>query len=570
MKQESVFDHLVRTLSSDERQAMLDRIRAQEPVPIELVSMEDDSHHYDVLETYHNFGLFMRIYCFFRALITGTDKLEIVEELAITNLARTIEHEVPSLLHYNDGEIGTGFYQKISELNEELAVLRQPLRRALGSEKSDFVAFYLGWSMPVLQERLMELMNPRKVAFERSLDNPLEVKRTVEMLLDELLEEIYDQDRKRLFRQAKALTILLKLTDFPFHKLTGPFMYNKSAPVPVGMNEIRAPLFELNAILYSLNPLPEEDTLKALFMFDMDKDLDEHEFNPAEKLARMMESLARVYRCISQTITGLQLNDLCRVISRNLNYQPEATGGGEDWFLLYKRFWQQRCSKALTRYMEEHKREHLAEESAAFLRKKKLPEFDYYRNEALPEGIFPKYANSLIFIRTFVIELFLQELHSPLKLVLIDGQFYKDQNRSEYNDSYSGILKAVDDIANLDASLSPEGAVRTELEKIEKEMLGSKLLRRKLESKMKELDQDAERVINTFLENMRLLTSVLGGIVDGVMGGRYDSLSNLGYIGKNDNKNLLKRLRLVRTVLDKAAGLARELYEVERNIDGAA
>ncbi len=567
MKHETAFDRLVRNLSSEERQLMLDRIRAIEVRDNQPLIMEETAVTYDSREDFARLGFWSRLIIIIKSLLTGSDRYELVEESAIQRLAKELEHSTPSLLSYQDGELGHGFYDRIVALEGALAFLKQPLKNALGNDKEDFVAFYGGWSMPVLQHQLMELLDPRRIAFERSIDKPMDVKRAVEQLFDDLMDGIDDLERKKLYQQARALTILRKLVDFPYSKLTAPFLYSSSEPVPAGMNEVRSALFEFNTVLHSLEPLPEEETLKTLFMFDMQKELEEREFNAAEQLVSLMERLSRAYILIRDLFSGMRINDLCKIMSRNLNYQPGNISGGEDWFRIYRKFWEKRIDKVLARFVEEEKRNQIIAEAARYLKKKELPLLDYYRPGALPMDVQPRFTISLSFIRAFVKDLFLQELHSPLKLVLIDGQFYKDQNREDYNESYSGILKVIDEIKYIDSALSPEGAVRQSLDQTAKEMAAMKVLRRKIEGKAGELDREAERIVVAFQDNLRRLSDVLGGIVDGDMGGRFDTLSNLGYIGKNDNKNLLKRLRSIKEVMEKTLSISRELYDTERNLE---
>ena len=51
------------------------------------------------------------------------------------------------------------------------------------------------------------------------------------------------------------------------------------------------------------------------------------------------------------------------------------------------------------------------------------------------------------------------------------------------------------------------------------------------------------------------------------MGGVYDTLSNLGYIGKGDNKNLMSQLNEIRFRLDEARNISHQLYDLESDLD---
>lgn len=557
MQEPSAFDHLVHTLSRDERKSMLDAIHGMSRVDTEPLVPQEEEEGCDLKEHYGKLPFWKRLFLYIKALLTSTDKYELLEENLIRFLARSIEESAEALIDYDNGELGPLFDETVGEIRAFRTVLHLPFTKIFGPQKSDFIAFLVGWTMPLLQEELLSLLDPANLAFEQSLEDPQQVRLMVEGKLEELLASIDDGERKRFYRESRALALLKKLVDFPLESLTGR----------KGFREVKKHLYEFNTIIHSLDPLPEEDTLKALFMFNMEVELQEKDFDPSQRIRKDMDRANGLFRLLRRFLTELRLNDLCKVAGRNLNFRAGQLSGGEDWFRQYRDFWEKRVAAALNLYSEREKRDRVVLDAAAFLGKKNLPFLEFYRSGTLPMEMQPAYQGSLSFINSFVKERFLQELHSPLKLVLIDGQFYKDQNREEYNESYSSILKSVDEIRTIDASLTGESKLRNDIEIAAKEMLGSKIVRKRIKTLISELERDAERVVTTFLGQMQLMINVIGGIVDGEMGGRYDTLSNLGYIGKNDNRNLLGRLRDVRKVLEMGLGIAKSLYEIERNID---
>jgi hypothetical protein len=62
---------------------------------------------------------------------------------------------------------------------------------------------------------------------------------------------------------------------------------------------------------------------------------------------------------------------------------------------------------------------------------------------------------------------FPKELIKPLKLVLIDGQFYKEQNRLDYNSSYRTLIDVVELINKIDSSLSLDGEYYSVFKKLQ-------------------------------------------------------------------------------------------------------
>jgi hypothetical protein len=558
MKVQSTFDHLVQTLSNEERKRMLEKIHGLERIDLEPLIVYEEEGNWDAITEYERFPFWKKLFFFFKSLLTSTDKYELVEEKAIRTLARSIQESSESLIYYENGELGPFFDEKIGEIKEAIQFFVIPIGKIFGGQKSDFIAFLVGWKMPLLQEELLTLLDPANIAFENSLDEPQEVRIAVEGKLSDRLSEIDEEDRKTFYRESRSLILLKKLIDFPLDTLTGQRDFS----------QVKNQLYEFSKVIHSLDPLPEEETLKVLFVFNLDQELEEKNFNPEERITAAMEEVNRLFRLLRRFVSQVRLNDLCKIVGRNLNYRAGQISGGEDWFRQYREFWEKRVAKALDQYIERVKRDRAVIDAATFLGKKDLPMLDYYRFGILPMDVQPAFYVSVSFINTFVKERFLQELHSPLKLVLIDGQFYKERNREEYNESYSAILKSIDEIRHIDISLSGDSRLRNDIEVASKEMMGSKIIRKRIQSIIGELERDAERIVTTFIDQMQIMIHVINGIVDGDMGGRYDTLSNLGYIGKNDNRNLLRRLRDVRTILDKALHITKGLYEIERHIDG--
>ena len=77
------------------------------------------------------------------------------------------------------------------------------------------------------------------------------------------------------------------------------------------------------------------------------------------------------------------------------------------------------------------------------------------------------------------------------------------------------------------------------------------------------IDNEFETIIKSFNNAITILIDVVSGIVQGEMGGVYDTLSNLGYIGKGENKNLISQLNDIRFKMDEAKNISYQLYDLE-------
>ncbi|MCK5154057.1 MAG: hypothetical protein KAQ93_06820, partial [Spirochaetales bacterium] len=227
------------------------------------------------------------------------------------------------------------------------------------------------------------------------------------------------------------------------------------------------------------------------------------------------------------------------------------------------RFWYKKFDFMMDKFSEGEKRMQLEEDASFFLNLPGKAVLANYSDNLWGKGTFVKYKATVGFIEAFMSVIFPRELVKPLKLVLIDGQFYKEQNRLDYNSSYRTLIDVVDLIAKMDNSLSSDGEYLTQFNKLQSESKNEDT-----EEELKDLkiyvDKEFDKIIVNFNKALGTIINVISGIVQGEMGGVYDTLSNLGYIGKGENKNLMTQLNDIRFKLDEAKSISYQLYDLEK------
>ncbi len=349
------------------------------------------------------------------------------------------------------------------------------------------------------------------------------------------------------------------LTVFNFQNILIAFAAGGKEENP-GCNflDIRKNLHNLLDILYSLNISPSTDTLNAVFMFAAEIKNPDNNCELEKTLKRNMEDAKIAFADIRKFNSSVPLESILCLVNRNMNFHPAHIGGAEDWYALFRRCWYKKFDLMMAKFAEDEKRIQLEEDAALFLNIQGRAELYNYRDGLWGKNTSVKFKGSAGFIKVFMTVIFLKVLIKPLKLVLIDGQFYKEQNRLDYNSSYRTLVDVVDLIQNLDNSLSPDGEYLSRVENIkledkEETVDGLKLF----------VDKEFGKIISNFNQALGLLIDVVSGIVQGDMGGVYDTLSNLGYIGKGENKNLISQLNDIRFKLDEARNISYQLYDLE-------
>jgi hypothetical protein len=426
----------------------------------------------------------------------------------------------------------------------------------------------VGWRFPEMQERLLRDIEPEQVAYEKSLDDPHMVKKEIEYRLEDILEGIGQEQRELLYGEARRFNTLHHLVFFAYERILSQFLHSEAKNrYQAAMSEVREPLNELAQILFTLQDPPTEGMIKILFIFylqnefetESSQDIDAH-------LQELLKSADRAFNAIRTFNQKVPLLQLLRLSKRNLEYVPTEIGGGEDWYVLFKQFWYRRFEHKIKLYTQEQKRRKLLEDAENFLKLGEFPRVRYYDGKPWEGAGSPRYAQSLGFVRGFVENYFFGDLHGPLKLILIDGEFYKDQNRDEYNDAYNGMLKIQDEIKGLEYDLSPDGEVGKRLEQAKSETGPRAQAAPRITKALRETDKRAEQLIGRTIDSLSLMTHIIEGILYGDVGGRYDTLSNLGYIGRGENKNLSQKLSGIKNKISSFLEILTDLFDTEKQL----
>jgi hypothetical protein len=359
------------------------------------------------------------------------------------------------------------------------------------------------------------------------------------------------------------------LVTFPFEKLLTVFEKRGSGQaLSAPIFDVKPYLLELTQVLFSVTQPPSEGIMKILFLFFLQNSLENEESEEVERrLNNLLKQTEEAIGYLRYFHVHIPLLTFSRLVLRNIEYVPEKVGGGEDWFVLFKQFWYQRFDQKMRSYSEVYKRDRLIDSAKEFLKKDTLPEVKYYNNFGVEYQLQPRYLKTLGLIRGFMDTFFISEMNSPLKLVLIDGEFYKEQNREEYNDGYNGLLWINDSLDGLELSLSSEGEFGRRVAAVKNEASTERQRAGKVQQLLSTVDAQAEELIGKTIIFVTQLKNVITGILYGDMGGRYDTLSNLGYIGRNENKNLQQKLSHINKKLEAFLEILSQLYDAEKRIE---
>lgn len=566
MRQKSTFDRLVSGLSSDERLEMLERIEARIAIDDEPFFTEsEDLENGNIEIIYNRLGVLKRIVLFLRALFSQRDVTEILEESILKRYAGDVERGCRGLFDAKTMSLTGGFARELRALRDSLACFTDPLSRAFGPDKSDFISFLAGFEIPLHQERLLDIADPESHTHKEGALSDSDLRRKALLDLSAALKDISDSDKSSIYNHVRSLYFLSELVRFPFSSILEHFPQDQSEQA-VSLDQVKTPLLELGDVLYSQGAPPSENALRALFLFDpaLTEQADTKEIKST--LKAQLEKAWNGTDNIRKFMNVLPLRKLLKVCTGNLGYTPETLGGGEDWFALYRKFWEQRVETAVSEYSFKNRKNRLQRDACALIQMSEIAPLANYRRAPTGQGLTGRYEVTIAFLHHFLQKLFMRSMHRTLRIFLVDGDFYKSQNREQFTVSYEGLQRSAKLINELEKDLSTEGEIGGVLDQKNRQPHSDAPGHELMSAMLQAMDARFEKIIDSARDNLEHLINVVKGILYGQSGGRFDTLSNISYIGGSENEKLIGRLNDVLKQAEEAQRIMNELYDLERSL----
>jgi hypothetical protein len=566
MAETTVFDILVRSMNSQERRSLLERIRASAEVPPAPLRPDDDQEDSVDLDTeYRRMSLLQRIVILLRALFTGHDRQHLLEQVLLRRVETLVERHGTGLVYYRKRMFGARLYDELAALRLSVQYLKGPLDVAMRQEKEDFVAFLAGIEMAETQARLMEATDPRtQWRDDAGLDSG-SFRADLMRRCEEIVDGIPKDTRRGVYYDVQALTALTRLSVHPFGAMLSCFRATNSAEErSCGFAELARYLVSLSEVLSGVRFAPSQQALRALFLFGYKENLLDPAFKVEEHLEGDFYNVESTLNGIREFNEAVPLDLIVKYATGNLGYRPKPQGGAEDWFALYKSFWKRRLARSYSLFFRQRMEERLAARAVAYLGVPKLPELAQYNREHFGEGVLPAHALSLAFLSGFFQQVF-GRVSRPLRIIVTSGDFYKQENRNELNDSLAYLALIDENIASLEKRLAKDGDLGMALADADSERRSPSMRVKRLRAVVDQADRNAAYLVSECYKKLYTLTQVLEGIMHGKSSERYDTLANLSAIGGVGNRLLVSAWGEALEQLRAALALLREMRDLEES-----
>jgi hypothetical protein len=302
--------------------------------------------------------------------------------------------------------------------------------------------------------------------------------------------------------------------------------------------------------------------IEALYMFSVQTRLDEEDFDIETETETFMSSATEQIALIRMFINSIPLKKLTAASLRTYVWQPVSAGGVEDWFVTYKTTWRKIFDAKWNEWTRYRKRESVKQQIAKLLSTDELPQLTNRPWENLWGEQTFYHELSLGFLKGFFTILF-SGMAKPLKIILIEGEFYQRENKVEYTDSYNELNHLAQRMEAFELKLAPAGSIGVFFEQVKAETVQTIQSRTKIETLMRSLDSEAMVLVSQFCGAARSLMAILKGILSPVRDKRYDTLINISTIQGKQNDLFRQRLKTLLDRITQSYDILKELELIE-------
>ncbi|PIE97952.1 MAG: hypothetical protein CR988_05545 [Treponema sp.] len=563
----STFDKLVQTISSDEANDMLSKIQSTvSAVDAKVAGSASASEKAFVVKnrvpasiTEEPFllRLLLRIISFVRS--TPVEK--IYDDYLIKSLGRDLKRQASTFINIDKNTYTSKFYDSLRDLRKA-QMFFSGLLTAYDSEKGKFYMLVSSFIAPSVYESLMAKTDPSDTQMEKQATPNL--KANLLRSIDEAFSQLTGEHKAKIYACAKGIEWMKSLCDIPLDKVIFRFDVNSENDVYCSPASIQNEMQMLSSVLASSKRIPEV-SLQALFLLCQQDIITGQPENLQEKLSGFLEDAIASLECIHKFVSVIPLMQIIRYVGKDIKWTPLKIDGGEEWFVFFKHAWKERFNEKWGFWASKQQKEELSERMLIFLKQKKLMNLAYTPWKKLTSPVVFKRELSLTFIKTFLTKMYNPKMAGLLKTLVMDGKFYRKENKSEITDAFANLRIQTDLLAEYERLLSPDGEIGDGFAKLKSEKLVGLKFKNTLDMLMRSVETNAKQLSNGVSSALKSMYSVLTGVLTGGKTGIYATIANKREIKGANNREYIEDLEKVCEQVKKALNMLETLEKIESN-----
>lgn len=560
------FERLVLTLESAERQDMLKQLA-------EITELQEDESRSarapalagssGVVSPEQNLlgePFIIRLWFIILAFLTSNSPGRLYSRHLVSELGRTLGRKYGQYISIPVASYTDDFYQQLLRLK----TTQNFFSSLLNSYESDKGGFYIVLGSLLMKrtcKSIIETTDPFTVPYDRAPNRDIRLGLLREM--DTLFLAIPDDERGRMYQAVQSIEWIKMFCTVPLDRMILRFGSMGGVGQGCLIDTLTEEMKYLANNLCSAKRIPIL-LMEALFLFSMKDQLDEGKFDLEHECAAFVTTAAGHLEVIRQFKSLVPVGDFVRYSTRDISWEPMPSEAGEDWFILFKNAWKKRFDEKWNEWNRLHRRAMLEQSICRMLYADRLPALQYHPWEGMWMPLSLRRELSLTILKGFFSAVYPTRVMKTLKILLIDGDFYRRENLIEYTDAFSTLEHQQQIIELFENRLSPKGDIGEGFTLLLNEKIATVKGKARLENLMLSTDAEVELIISRTLTAIRSIDSVLGGILNVIRGGPYETLINLSSIQGKLNEKFRKDLALVRQILQDVSAIISEAEVIEK------
>lgn len=567
-EESTTFERLVKTLESSERQDLLRKLADT----TELRSEEShDTHHYSNFsgegpiipeERFMNLHFLIRLWFGLCSLFSAASPVQLYTQYMVQLLGKKLARSSGAYIDVRQRHYSSSMYEALKRL-QKIQSFFATLLASYEDNKGGFFIILSSLMIKKTAESISSAADP--FSFPVGTGDQKDIRLSCVRAMDSVLSNIPAAERARMYQSAQGIEWMRRFYSVPLERIL--LRFNTVSGIEQGcpIDSVTDEMKSLVNVLSSARAIPVL-MLEAMFLFSEQEKIRESGYDIEKECSVFLSAAAGHLLAIAEFKGNIPLADFVRFSSNDVSWQPLVTESGEDWFMLFRSAWKKRFEQRWTTWNREHRRETLKTRMLSFLEVDDLPQLIARPWEGMWLPLVVRRELSLIFLKGFFSSIYPSVVMKPLKVVLIEGDFYKRENLMEYTDAFSILEHGQGLIEIFEQRLLPSGDIGEGFELVQRERMATVKGKARLENMILTTDSEVEVLISQAVTAFASMDLILGGIIDVVRGGPYETLINMAAIQGKQNEKFRKELTHVRQLLREASFILMETEKLEKEV----
>ena len=570
MKKKDVFEQLADSMGEDERIAMLNEIKEDLKKHQKIESRDSDKQEkkekeFKLLENeYNNSSFIEKIQLFIKKIITGKPIYSLMKEKHLKSLGKAVEHDYPGFVDIKESRIKEPFCNEVNLLKNSLNDIKEIFNVIENAGKADFYQFIAEHEMSELEKTLEKNTDPDFIMRTGKVNERDKIKNEIIQQYHEIIESVDSAEKEKVYVIIRGFFLIKQLILFNFDNFIRKFEFEPNGNKYSSFGNCRKNIRELYEILYNIknSSAPFDTVLKYMVEYYYEKGDAAGKVSKDEYIGKMLKKIYSDFENINVFIKNTPLHNLIKYLYKDLHYEADKISGGEEWFSVYKNYLKIKIDKRFELFLCDQKKNDLLKKLRHYI--ETIPD-DSALNFSIEikERIFKlDYAKLFFYMKEMKNTFFQKKIDNIVSKILLDGVFYKDANKKELYESYNLINTIDSEFRDFMKRIDPESEEIKSIRKYNFEETSKKLQKKKIERFINDINSSLYEKYTEYYEAFISVSSVLYGIINGNVGGKYDTLSNAADICIEKTFMSFTAINTVNTNLREILKMFNELTEM--------